>query len=128
MHYLLDTHTFLWFLTNDKQLPKSAAQNIKNLQNTCWISIASIWEIVIKANIGKLDLQFSLQEIIDYLQRNQISVLTIELSHLLLLNQLPPHHKDPFDRIIISQAIAEKLVLISDDAIFKKYAVDIAWH
>ncbi len=128
MHYLLDTHTFLWFLTNDKQLPKPTAQKIKNLQNTCWISIASIWEIVIKANIGKLSLEFSLQEILDYIHRNQISVLPIELTHLLVLDKLPQHHKDPFDRIIISQTMAENFVVLSDDAMFKKYPVTISWN
>jgi PIN domain nuclease of toxin-antitoxin system len=127
MAYLLDTHTFLWFVAGDKQLPDNVKLQIKDINEVCFLSVASLWEITIKHQLGKLKLNISLEELFDYADRNQIEILQISNEHLLRLSSLPTHHSDPFDRLIISQAIEEKLVLISKDKEFKKYKVKQQW-
>jgi PIN domain nuclease of toxin-antitoxin system len=86
-----------------------------------------LWEITIKQQIGKLTLAISLQELFDYIDRNQIEIIQINYEHLLLLSGLPFHHSDPFDRLIISQAIAEDLILVTKDKGLKKYKVKQQW-
>jgi PIN domain nuclease of toxin-antitoxin system len=88
---------------------------------------ASLWEITIKKQIGKLILTISLEELFDYADRNQIEIIPINYAHLLTLAKLPNHHNDPFDRLIISQAIAENLILLTRDKGFKKYKVEQQW-
>jgi len=127
MSYLLDTHTFLWFVSGDKKLPKAAKEVISDIHQTCFISAASLWEITIKLQIGKLDLSIPLADLFDFLERNQIEIIPINQAHLLVLSQLPKHHSDPFDRLILSQAMAEDLTLISRDKEFKKYKAKLKW-
>lgn len=127
MSFLLDTHVFLWFVSGDKQLPKSILDKIKDINTPCFLSSASLWEITIKKQIGKLKLEITLNELFDYIQRNQIEVLQTNFDHLLILENLPKHHGDPFDRLIISQAIAEDLIIITRDKLFKKYKVNQQW-
>ncbi len=109
MAYLLDTHTFLWFVAGDKQLPESVKAKIKDIGELCFLSVASLWEITIKYQIGKLTLDISLKELFEYADRNQIEIMQISNEHLLTLSSLPGHHCDPFDRLIVSQALAENL-------------------
>jgi PIN domain nuclease of toxin-antitoxin system len=127
MAFILDTHAFLWFVSGDKQLPITVKDKIIDINQPCFISIASFWEITIKNQIGKLELNISLEELFEYANRNQIEVVQITYDHLFTLSTLPQHHSDPFDRIIISQAIAEKMTLISKDKEFKKYKVKKLW-
>lgn len=127
MAFLLDTHTFLWFVSADKQLPASVKAKIEDIDQSCFLSAASLWEITIKNQIGKLDLEISLPELFDYADRNQIEIIPITCDHLFTLSKLPLHHYDPFDRLIISQAIAEDLVVITRDKLFKKYKVKQQW-
>jgi len=127
MPFLLDTHAFLWFVSGDKQLPSIIKDKIIDINEPCYISIASFWEITIKKQIGKLVLDISLEELFEYAIRNQIEVIQITFDHLYTLSSLPQHHSDPFDRIIISQAIAENMTLISKDKEFKKYKVKKLW-
>jgi PIN domain nuclease of toxin-antitoxin system len=91
------------------------------------MSIASIWEVTIKYNIGKFDLENSLADLFEFVKRNQISIIPIELEHLLVLSTLPLIHRDPFDRIIIAQGMTEKLTVISKDSFFKDYDLPIIW-
>jgi PIN domain nuclease of toxin-antitoxin system len=91
------------------------------------LSVASLWEITIKNQIGKLTLGLSLEELFEYADRNRIEIIQISYEHLLTLSKLPIHHNDPFDRIIISQAIAENLTLVSKDKGFKKYKIKQQW-
>ncbi|MFZ4613704.1 MAG: type II toxin-antitoxin system VapC family toxin [Bacteroidia bacterium] len=91
------------------------------------MSVASLWEITIKNQIGKLTLGLSLEELFEYADRNRIEIIQISYEHLLTLSKLPIHHNDPFDRIIISQAIAENLTLVSKDKGFKKYKIKQQW-
>ena len=128
MRLLLDTHTFLWFISGDGQLSSKARELISDPENEVLLSVASLWEIVIKVGLGKLRLAGSFEEVIpSQLQSNDIEVLGIELAHLSELNHLPQHHKDPFDRLIIAQALAEGMPLLSKDDNFKEYRVQLLW-
>ena len=91
------------------------------------MSVASLWEITIKFQIGKLTLNISLEDLFNYIDRNQIEIIPINIEHLLTLSELPRHHGDPFDRLIISQAITENLTLITRDSTLKKYKVKQQW-
>lgn len=127
-NYLLDTHTFLWFLTGDEQLSKSAIACIEELQPIKYISIASIWEIAIKLSLGKLTLSISLNELKNEILNNGFEILPLDFEHIIDLSTLKNHHKDPFDRIIISQAISENLTLLSKDSNFKLYKqIKVIW-
>ena len=127
MSFLLDTHAFLWFVAGDSQLPASIRSKIEDISQPCFLSSASLWEITIKQQIGKLTLAISLQELFDYIDRNQIEIIQINYEHLLLLYGLPAYHSDPFDRLIIAQAIAEDLILVTKDKALKKYKVKQQW-
>jgi PIN domain nuclease of toxin-antitoxin system len=127
MAFLLDTHAFLWFISGDDQLPTTVKSKIINIRESCFLSVASLWKITIKQKIGKLTLGISLEELFDFADRNQIEILQITYEHLLILAKLPEHHNDPFDRLIVSQAIAENLTLISRDKALKKYTVKQQW-
>ena len=127
MPFILDTHTFLWFVAGDKQLPLTLKEKIKDINQTCFISVASFWEIAIKIQIGKLKLDFSLEELYRFAERNQIEIIQINEKHLLKLIELDLFHSDPFDRLIISQAITEKLIVLSRDKEFKKYKIKQQW-
>ena len=96
--------------------------------NPVFLSVASLWEITIKHQIKKLELGISLEELFEFVDRNQIEIILINYLHLIQLSSLPLHHGDPFDRLIIAQAISENLKLISKDSIFQKYQVDLIWE
>ena len=127
MPLLLDTHTLLWFYSGDNQLPNHIKQEIENTNNQCFLSIASVWEITIKLGTGKLELDSSLNELFQFITRNQIEILPIEFNHLLRLEKLPNHHKDPFDRIIIAQSLEENLPIYTKDSFFQDYGVTVRW-
>ncbi len=127
MPFLLDTHTFLWFVAGDKQLPNSIKSKIEDINEPCYLSIASLWEITIKSQIDKLKLDISLRELFDFTERNQIEIIQINYAHLIALSELPFHHGDPFDRLIIAQAISENLIIISRDKRLKKYRAKVIW-
>ncbi len=127
MAYLLDTHAFLWFVSGDKQLPPLAKKTIKDIDQSCFLSAASLWEITIKYQNKKLELGISLKELFEFADRNQIEIIPINYTHLISLSKLPNHHNDPFDRLIIAQAISEDLTIITKDKLFKNYKVKKAW-
>lgn len=128
MNFLLDTHTFLWFLEGSQNLSSSAKTAIQNQNNTSFISIASIWEMAIKLGLGKLKLDTGLDELKSEILKNGFEILPLDFEHILELSRLEEFHKDPFDRIIISQAIFEELTLITKDANFNLYnKVKLFW-
>lgn len=127
MRYLLDTHTLLWFLQDDPQLPEKVANEITNIENNCYVSIASLWEIAIKINLGKLTVKFPFVKFASYLADNDIEVLQIGFDHLIQVATLDLHHRDPFDRIIIAQALVENLTIITKDEYFPSYTDRILW-
>jgi PIN domain nuclease of toxin-antitoxin system len=128
MRILLDTHVLIWLVEGDKNLSTVARSAIEDEDNSLYLSIASLWEITIKLSLGKLDLQLSVDEMVEsFLIPGGIEILQIETSHLSILRDLPLQHRDPFDRLIIAQAQAEKMTLISADGVFDLYGVDLRW-
>ena len=125
MQLLLDTHILIWFINGDKQLDEDTKASIKNLNNQCYLSMASIWEIAIKIRLGKLDINISFDTLKTVLINNQIELLPIHFEHIQQLLTLPLHHNDPFDRLIISQAISEDIIVASKDAKFKFYDIKL---
>ena len=128
MRFLLDTHSFLWFIGGDEQLPLAARQVIAEIDHEIFLSIASLWEIAIKVSLGKLGLRKPFDElIVEQLSTNDIKVLPIDIGTLSLVTNLQFHHRDPFDRLIIAQAILEKMPIIGKDSEFARYPVDLVW-
>ena len=128
MRILLDTHSFLWFIAGSDSLSTQARDFIADLGNEVLLSTGSLWELAIKVSIGKIELSRPFGEIIpEQLRENEIAVLPIELSHLTMVTELPFHHRDPFDRLIIAQGIVEKLPVITRDITFRHYPVEILW-
>ncbi len=121
MKYLIDTQIFIWFIQNSPNLKPKAKNLIEDEDNEILISIASLWEISIKNSIGKLNLVRGFGVMSDYLEDNSIEILPITFAHTVENNQLPFHHRDPFDRIIVAQAIIETIDFISSDDIFDEY-------
>lgn len=129
MKYLLDTHTLIWFISGDQQLSFHSQQLIENAENELLISIASIWEIALKFNLGKLQLAKPFNELFpQQLEENNIDILPIKIEHLNILSDLPFYHRDPFDRIIICQAIREQCPLISKDSFLDDYGIKREWE
>lgn len=130
MNLLLDTHTFLWVAGRQQfaLLPKATREILEDGANTLWLSLASIWELSIKVSIGKLQLTESVIDLVQF-QQAQIGIrlLPITLAHLELIETLPFHHKDPFDRLLIAQAQVENLTVVSIDAAFDAYSVNRLW-
>lgn len=126
---LLDTHAFLWWINNDPAFAPKAKRAIASTKNECYVSAASCWEIAIKASLGKLQLSKSVEPFMtEQLAENGFTLLPIELRHAARVEHMPFHHRDPFDRLLIAQAIAENLVIVSADRIFLKYGVEILWR
>ncbi len=128
MNLLLDTHVFIWAVSDSSRLSDKARDLIRDPQHLKWLSLVSAWEMQIKFQIGKLTLEKPLADLIeDQREENDLQILPITLQHILALNNLPMHHRDPFDRLLIGQAIEQNLVLISHDEGFEDYDVQIMW-
>lgn len=126
MRLLVDTQSFLWFLAGDQRLSKAARQTIADLDNEVHVSIASLWEIAIKYGLGKLSLSKPFEALIPkQLEENEFDVLHIRLDDLSQLVQMPLHHRDPFDRLIIAQAKIRDIPIITNDPMFDRYKVKI---
>jgi len=127
MNLLLDTHALIWFTEGSDKLSSKAKQEISKSSNSKFISIVSLWEIAIKVSKNKLEIKQTFQELNRFLFLNSIQVLGIEFNHLNSLLDLPQHHGDPFDRLLIAQAVSEKLTIISADRHFTAYSVEVIW-
>ena len=126
MNGLLDTHTFIWSDAKPSLLSPQVRAFLEDANNRLFLSIASVWEIQLKVQIGKLSFPQTLPEVVRVQQENNgIEILPVTLAHVYALGELPFHHKDPFDRIIIAQARVENLILLSADAVFNQYPVQI---
>ncbi len=126
--FLLDTHTLVWFLSGNQSLSKKAKAIILDSSNSCFISIASLWEIAIKINLEKLKIAIGFSELPSLLFNNDIEILQISFEYISELITLESIHKDPFDRIIISQSKKEKITWISKDQNFTKYkGLEVLW-
>ncbi len=128
MRLLLDTHSFLWFISGDSQLSNKARSLIEDPVNDRFVSAISLWEIAIKIGIGKLQLSEPFGVLIHReLHTNAMSILPVTLDHLARLLELPLHHRDPFDRLLAAQALAEQAALVSLDRALDAYGVQREW-
>lgn len=128
MRLLLDTHSFLWFAGGDDRLSMDARTAIADLENEAYLSTASLWEMAIKINIGKLRLPMPLGELVtEQVRENAVDILRPEVPHYDTYVDLPLHHRDPFDRMIIAQAKADELRIVGKDEAFDQYAVTLLW-
>ncbi|NJN73138.1 MAG: type II toxin-antitoxin system VapC family toxin [Limnothrix sp. RL_2_0] len=123
---LLDTHTLIWFLENDTKLPEDTRNTIETTEKIC-VSIVILWEMAIKVNINKLKLGYEFSDLPTLLNQLNIQILDITFSDLDIYTALPLHHRDPFDRLIITQAQNRSLAIISKDENFNKYSLPILW-
>ena len=128
MRLLLDTHAFLWWVGDMPKLSPRARRVIAARGNECFLSVASCWEMAIKVNLGKLDVSGMLERFIpQHVAANGFHELPIELRHAARVARLPFHHRDPFDRLLVSQALEEDLAVVSSDPIFRKYGIKQIW-
>lgn len=128
MNYLLDTHTFLWFINDDPALSATAKAIIEDPENAIYLSVASVWEMAIKLSLGKLEMPSPFTEFIDdQLRENTIALLDIKTSHAGIVTTLSFHHRDPFDRLIIAQSKSEEIPVIGRDTIFDAYGIKRHW-
>jgi PIN domain nuclease of toxin-antitoxin system len=125
---LLDTHTFMWWDSDPAKMPQSTLNFLKEPNTQVFLSLVSLWEIQIKSQLGKLTLRDNLADIVRQQQHdNGIVLLTIEFSHILALEQLPSHHRDPFDRLLIAQSQVERLAIATRDELFQRYDCQTIW-
>lgn len=128
MRLLLDTHTLLWWLTENPSLQASARKLIANKNNDILVSAASAWEIATKVRLGKLSIAIDLaRDFTAYLERERFDSLAVTAEHGIRAGLLPGPHKDPFDRMLIAQALAENLAIVSNDVVFDGYGVKRTW-
>lgn len=126
MKSLLDTHTLIWFLNGDSVISEKARLEIENKEAN-YVSISSVWEIAIKISIGKLDLKYSFEKFLSRIQMYSFKILPVSAADALTVSLMPFHHRDPFDRMIIAQAMNNRLQILTKGNIFAKYNVEILW-
>lgn len=122
MNLLLDTHVALWAITDSPKLPPKARELIASQKTNVWISAASIWEIAIKHALGRGDMPISGQDALRYFSESGYRLLPIEAEHAFSVEDLPAHHNDPFDRILVAQALAEPMRLMTHDDLVALYS------
>lgn len=133
MRLLLDTHSFLWFASGNDRLSPKAKEAVADAGNAAYLSTASLWEMAIKINIGKLKLPQPLGVLIpEQVSENEFEVLYSEVTHSEVTHSetytdLPLHHRDPFDRMMIAQAKVEDLLVVSKDEVFEHYDIELLW-
>jgi PIN domain nuclease of toxin-antitoxin system len=128
MKVLVDTHTFIWALLHDHRLSARAKQVLRSDEHELVYSLVSLWEIAIKMKTGKLNtLGSSVTYVRDEMDNYSMQLLPIRYEHILALETLPAHHSDPFDRLLIAQAITESLPILTPDAVFAAYPVKVLW-
>ena len=122
MNFLLDTHVALWAIADSPSLPKAAREIVKSSKSKIWISAASIWEIAIKHSLGRGGMPVSSEDAVRYFREAGYQFLAIEPDHAVAVEELPPHHQDPFDRILVAQALVEPMRLITHDEKVSRYS------
>jgi PIN domain nuclease of toxin-antitoxin system len=128
MRVLIDTHVFLWWVEGDRALPARARAALADRDNECLLSLASAWELSIKAGLGKLKLALPVRRYVtEQVAANGFRILDIRMAHIGRVESLPQHHGDPFDWLLIAQALEEKLPVVTADPIFRDYGVKRIW-
>jgi PIN domain nuclease of toxin-antitoxin system len=128
MRLLLDTHAFLWWVIDAPALTRPAREAIADPEADCWLSLASCWEMAIKLSLGKLRLPTPLDRFVpEQMAANGFQQLDIDFRHAVRVASLPFHHRDPFDRLLVAQAMAEDFALVSADTAFDAYGVTRVW-
>jgi len=127
MDILLDTHAAIWFFEDDKKLSKTAVDAIYNLENMIYVSIASVWELAIKLSTGKLTFDGGIENFIETVYQNEFELLGISPKHIKSVVDLPFIHRDPFDRMMIAQAMVEDMTMITVDENILKYEISTIW-
>ncbi|MDF5721296.1 MAG: type II toxin-antitoxin system VapC family toxin [Rhizonema sp. PD37] len=128
MRLLLDTHTFIWFVTDSPRLSPSAKALIEDELNEKLLSTASIWEMAIKHSLGKLRFDLSLATFVkQQMVQNSIDLLSIEIDHVAIVATMPLHHQDPFNRLLIAQAIVQQVSIVGMDSAFDAYSIQRLW-
>lgn len=128
MRYLLDTHTFIWVIQDVSKVSPTAQKRLTEPDAELYLSLVSVWEISIKVSMGKLSMQEPLGDFLrEQLALNFIDVLPISFEHLVKIRELPFHHRDPFDRLIVAQSLFENIALVGRDVIFDRYGVERIW-
>lgn len=128
MKLLLDTHTFLWFCEGNSSLSVPARGLIETAGSCCLVSVASLWEITIKAGLGRLDLKLSIPELVEsQVHGNGFDLLALRPEHLQTLLRLPYHHRDPFDRLLVAQSLVEGGAFVSRDEHLDAYGINRRW-
>lgn len=122
MNLLLDTHVALWAITDSPKLPKKARELIESPKSSVWISAASVWEIAIKRALGRGDMPVSGQDAVRYFRESGYRFLPVEVEHAMAVEELPAHHQDPFDRILVAQALVEPMRLMTHDPVVARYS------
>ena len=127
MKLLLDTHTFLWFFDDPDKLSKTVQHALADQANVCFLSVVSVWEIQIKIGLGKLSLTQTIGDAIGVTLNDGLQILPADLDHIYSLARLPGHHSDPFDRLLIAQALFEGLTIVTKDKKIERYAASVLW-
>lgn len=127
MKLLADTHAFLWFVAGDRRLSAAARRAMEDDDNQWWLSTASVWEMSIKASLGRLTLPASVHDYVSDKVSHGLRVLSIDWPHAAGVERLPFHHRDPFDRLIAAQALTDDLALVTRDSTFREYGVRVIW-
>ena len=126
MNILLDTNALIWCLADPDRLGLAALNLLANPANQVYVSAASGWEIAIKVDLGKITVPPNLREWLpEALERSRLTPLPISLSHALGVENLPPHHRDPFDRLLVAQAVADRLTILTSDEVVGRYDVPL---
>jgi PIN domain nuclease of toxin-antitoxin system len=125
---LLDTHTFIWWIDGNSRLSQTARQALSETGNEVFFSVVTAWEMAVKAALGRLDVPDNLSfYIVEHVARSRFQTLPIELDHAVAVRDLPAHHCDPFDRLLIAQSLVERCVIVGQDRMFDRYAVERLW-
>ncbi len=122
MNLLLDTHIALWAITDSPKLPQKARELIQSPKTTVWVSVASIWEIAIKHSLGRGDMPVSSHDALRYFRESGYRLLPIEADHVVAIEELAAHHQDPFDRMLVAQALVEPMRLMTHDPMVALYS------
>jgi PIN domain nuclease of toxin-antitoxin system len=127
VNFLLDTQVALWAITDSPKLPKKARELIESPKSSVWISAATVWEIAIKHSLGRRDMPVSSQDALRYFRESGYWFLSLEPEHAVAVEDLPAHHADPFDRILVAQAQALGVPILTMDPDIARYAVETIW-